>query len=331
MIRLKEGELSLSMPTSSAKPRPNVVRVLPPIARALDDGVPVVALESSVLAQGLPIPENREAARRMTAAVETRGAVAGITAVVQGTPTIGLRDDELERFLARDGVAKVSTRDLPAAMALKLDGATTVAASVALAHMAGIDVFATGGIGGVHRDAPFDESADLAELARTPIVVVCAGAKSILDLPATWERLETLGIPVLGYRTAELPGFFTAETGIRLGATVDSAGEIAAVFRAHRSLGRDQALVVVQAPPAAHRLPRNAVEAAVAAAQREIDERGIRGADVTPCLLSAVTRLTGGSSLVANLALLENNAALASEIAIALRGGRERERETASD
>lgn len=323
MIRLKGRDSSL--PTHQVFPppqnRPGVIRVLPHISRALEDGIPAVALESSVLAQGLPIPENREAARRMVAAVEVGGSVAGITAVVHGTPTIGLREDELERFLARVGVKKVSARDLAPAMAQRRDGATTVAASVVLANAVGIQVFATGGIGGVHRQAPFDESADLAELARTPIVVVCAGAKSILDVAATWERLETLGIPVIGYRTSELPGFFTAETGIRLETRVDNAGEVAAVFRAHRSLARPQALLVVQPPPAEYSLPRDAVEKAVAAAQRDVTERGIRGADVTPILLSAVTRLTGGSSLVANLALLEQNAALASEIGVAIGRG----------
>jgi pseudouridine-5'-phosphate glycosidase len=323
VIRLKGSDSSLPTHDVFLPNRSGVIRVLPHIARAIESGIPAVALESSVLAQGLPIPENREAARRMVAAVEVGGAVAGITAVVHGTPTVGLREDELERFLARDGIKKVSARDLPGAMVQRRDGATTVAASVVLAHAAGIQVFATGGIGGVHREAPFDESADLAELARTPIVVVCAGAKSILDLSATWERLETLGIPVVGFRTSELPGFFTAETGIRLDTRVDNASDVAAVFRAHRSLGRPQALLVVQAPPADHRLPRDTVEQAVAAAQQTVVERGIRGADVTPILLSAVTRLTGGSSLAANLALLEQNAALAAEITVALGGERE--------
>jgi len=318
VIRLKRSGSSLPPHPVFPPKHPGVIRVLPHIARAREDGIPAVALESSVLAQGLPIPENREAARRMVAAVEIGGAVAGITAVVHGTPAIGLREDELERFLARDGIKKVSARDLPTAMVQRRDGATTVAASVVLANAARIQVFATGGIGGVHRDAPFDESADLTELARTPIVVVCAGAKSILDLSATWERLETLGIAVVGFGTSELPGFFTAETGIRLDAWVDNASDVAAVFRAHRSLGRPQALLVVQAPPAGHRLPRDAVEQAVTAAQQTVVERGIRGADVTPILLSAVTRLTGGSSLAANLALLEQNAALAAEIAVEL-------------
>jgi pseudouridine-5'-phosphate glycosidase len=294
---------------------PILLRVLPNVEAAIRAGSPVVALESSVLAQGLPIPENREAAARMVAAVEHAGALPAITAVVAGTPTVGLEPDELERFLRRDGVRKVSARDLPFAAAARWDGATTVAASIALARLAGIDVFATGGIGGVHRAAPFDDSADLAELARTPMIVVCAGAKSILDLPATWERLESLGVPVIGYRTREFPGFFSAETGITLDAVAGHADEIVAAYRAHRALGRTQALLVVQPPPPAFALGREQVEAAVREAQLDAVRKGVTGAKVTPFLLAAVTRLTGGSSLAANLALLEQNAALAGGIA----------------
>jgi pseudouridine-5'-phosphate glycosidase len=252
----------------------------------------------------------------MVAAVRARGAIPAITAVVGGVPSVGVDAADLERFLARDGVRKVSARDIPAAIAQRRDGATTVAASLVLAAAAGIAVFATGGIGGVHRDAPYDESADLAELARTPMIVVCAGAKSILDLPATWERLESLGIPVIGYRTNQLPGFFTAETGIALDLIVEDSREIAEIYEAHRALGRQQSVVVVQSPPAAHALPRQRVEAAVEQAQREVREAGIQGAAVTPFLLAAVTRLTEGGSLAANIALLEQNAALAAEIAL---------------
>jgi pseudouridylate synthase len=293
----------------------NLIRLLPDVESALAAGRPVVALESSVLAQGLPIPQNREAAERITAAVRSKGALPAITAVVHGIPTVGLEKEELERFLRRDGVRKVSARDLAAAVARRVDGATTVAATLAIAHAAEIEVFATGGIGGVHRNAPFDESADLAELARTPMIVVCAGAKAILDLPATWERLESLGVTVVGYRTRELPGFFTAETGIELDVTVDDAREIVEIFRASQALSRLQSIVVVQAPPPAFAIDRSRVEAAVGEALEEIARDGIRGAAVTPYLLSAVTRFTGGSSLTVNLALLEQNAALAAEIA----------------
>ena len=252
----------------------------------------------------------------MIGAIRNRAAVPAITAVVRGVPSVGIEPQDLERFLAREGVRKVSARDIPGAVVHQRDGATTVAASLVLAAAAGARVFATGGIGGVHRDAPFDESADLAELARTPLIVVCAGAKSILDLPATWERLESLGIPVVGYRTDQLPGFFTAETGVQLDATAETPREIAEFYAAHRALGRTQSVVVVQPPPEAHALPRRRVEAAVEQAQLDAREAGIRGAAVTPFLLAAVTRLTQGGSLTANIALLEQNAALAADIAL---------------
>lgn len=307
-------------------PENSLLRILPDIAAALTRGAPVVALESSVLAQGLPVPGNREAAERMTRAVEQRGATPAITAIVHGIPTLGLTHDELERFLAREGVRKVSARDLGAAVAQGADGATTVAATLALASLAGVRVFATGGIGGVHREPMFDESADLPELARTSMIVVCAGAKSILDLPATVERLETLGVPVVGYRTLEMPGFFTAETGLRLSVRADSAEEIARMFVAHRALGRGSALLVMQPLPAELALPRERIEQAVATAVTEAVSQGVRGAAMTPALLAAVERETKGRSLVTNLELLERNAALAAEIAVALEQLHEEER-----
>jgi len=254
----------------------------------------------------------------MVRAVEAAGATAAITAVVRGVPTVGLSGEDLERFLRREGVRKVSARGLAAAIAGGFDGATTVAATLVLASRAGIEVFATGGIGGVHRDARYDESADLPELARTSMVVVCAGAKSILDLQATWERLETLGVPVVGYRTSELPGFFSAETGIALDSCASSVDDVVAIWRAHRRLGRPQSLVVVQPPPAEHALSRAGVESAVRKAQKEAARDGVSGAAVTPYLLDAVSRQTNGGSLSANLALLEQNAKLAGEIALRL-------------
>ncbi len=209
-------------------------------------------------------------------------------------------------------------------MAQRSDGATTVAASLMLAKAAGIDVFATGGIGGVHHEPAFDESADLLELSRTSMIVVCSGAKSILDLHATWERLESLGVAVIGYRTSELPGFYTAESGITLDARADDVEEIVDVFRAQRALGREQGLLVVQPPPEAFALDGRSLAAAVSAARADAVRDGVRGAAVTPYLLAAITRLTGGTSLAANLALLERNAGLAGEIAsAAARGGRQ--------
>ena len=306
----------------------DVIRIAPDVADALRARRPVVALESSVLAQGLPIPANRDAAHRMLQAVRSRSAVPAITAVVAGTPALGVTAAELERLLARDAVAKAAARDLPWLMANRRDGATTVAGALAIAAGAGVEVLATGGIGGVHRamfdaGAVRDESADLLELSRTAMIVVCAGAKSILDLPGTLERLETLGIVVLGYRTAEMPGFLMAQTGIPLSARADTPGDVAAIYRAHRALGRPQAVVVMQPPPAEHALASHIVEHAVELALDHARREHVQGAQVTPFLLAEVERATGGASLSANLALLESNALLAAEVARALAEGTE--------
>jgi pseudouridylate synthase len=305
------------------------LRILPHVRRALDAGAPVVALESSVLSQGLPQPHNAEAVRAMVGAIEEAGAVAAITAVVCGRPTLGLEANELERFLRRDNIRKLSARDIGAAIAQHADGATTVAASIAIAVRAGIRTFATGGIGGVHRELPGataatwvrDESADLEEMSRTPIIVVCAGAKAILDLNATWERLETLGIPVIGFRTDELPGFYTARTGIRLSVSVDSGTQVADIAAAHFAMGRSQSVLVVQSPPANVALEREVVDRAVEAALERAGRDGVRGGEVTPYLLAAVSHETGGKTLQTNLGLLEANARLAAEIAGALSDG----------
>ncbi len=292
-----------------------------PVRKAIEQGYPVVALESSVLAQGLLPPYNREAAVRMVAAVESSGAIPAITAIDQGEPVLGLSNDTLERFLARDGVRKVSSRDLALAMAQGADGATTVAASLALCQLAGIGTFATGGIGGVHRNAPFDESADLVELARCRVIAVCAGAKSILDLPATLERLETLGVTVVGYRTDELPGFFCARTGLKVGAVVQSPEEIAELWRKHLSLRRSGAILIMQPPPQEFALSEALVEQATLAAVERASREGIRYNAVTPFLLAEVMERTEGRSVQTNLALLESNARLAAQIAVAVHEG----------
>lgn len=270
-----------------------------------------------MLAQGLPIPANAEAARRMTAAVERSGAVPAICAVSAGKAVFGLSDEELARFLARDGVMKASARDIPVAMLEGRDGATTVAGALALMALSPIRVFATGGIGGVHREPAYDESADLSELSRTPVIVVCAGAKSILDLQATMERLESLGVVVIGYRTKEMPGFFFADTGIPLSISFSDVDEIARLFALHCSLGRQQAIVVMQPPPAEHAVRKATIERALDTALDDAKRHGVRGGAVTPYLLTAVERATEGRTLAANLALLEANAALAGEIAAA--------------
>lgn len=274
-----------------------------------------------MLAQGLPAPHNAAALSRMEAAVRAAGAIPAVTGVVDGRPVIGLSPDEARRFLAGAGVDKASARDLGAAVARRRSAATTVAAALTLCRQAGIDVFATGGIGGVHHEPAFDESADLLELARTSMVVVCAGAKSILDLRATVERLETLGVTVAGYRTDTFPGFHYASTPWPVSVRVDDAGGIAALLRAQRALGHPGALLVVQPPPAAEALPQEEVERALDGAQADARSAGVRGAALTPWLLDALARATGGRAIRANLALLEANARLAGEIAVRLTRG----------
>ena len=295
------------------------MRVTPDVAAALRGGTPVVALESSVFAQGLPVPANREGADRMMRAVRAAGAVPAVTAVARGVASAGLETEELERFLRGVRVRKVSARDVPLAMAQGADGATTVAAAMLIAHGAGIEVLATGGIGGVHRAPAYDESADLLELARTPVLVVCSGAKAILDLPATAERLETLGVPVIGYRTDEMPAFYARTSGIPLAARAESAAEVAAAWRMHRALlRRPQGMVVMQPVDASVALSAAAVRRAVQTAERRASSKKVKGAARTPWMLAAVDAATKGKARAANLALLEANAALAAAIAQAL-------------
>ena len=295
------------------------MRVTPDVAAALRGGTPVVALESSVFTQGLPAPANREGADRMMRAVRAAGAVPAVTAVARGVASAGLETEELERFLRGVRVRKVSARDVPLAMAQGADGATTVAAAMLIAHGAGIEVLATGGIGGVHRAPAYDESADLLELARTPVLVVCSGAKAILDLPATAERLETLGVPVIGYRTDEMPAFYARTSGIPLAARAESAAEVAAAWRMHRALlRRPQGMVVMQPVDASVALSAAAVRRAVRTAERRASSKKVKGAARTPWMLAAVDAATKGKARAANLALLEANAALAAAIAQAL-------------
>ena len=290
------------------------------VADAIRRGAAVVALESTVLAHGLPRPRNLEVGRALEGEVRGRGAVPATVAVIGGIPRVGLSDAEVQHIAATDGVLKVSTRDLPVPVARGVDGATTVASTLFLAHAAGIQVFATGGIGGVHRGDGRDVSADIAELARTPMVVVCAGAKSILDLPATREALETAGVLVVGWGTDELPGFYTAQSGLSVDVRVDSAGELAALWHAHRALGTPGAVLVCVPPPAEDALAPAEIERAIHTALDEAAERGITGKEVTPFLLGAVADRTGGRSLEANVALLLNNARVAAEIAVAMAG-----------
>ena len=289
---------------------------------ALREGRPVVALETSVLAQGLPAPANLEAARRCAAAVRAEGAVPAAVAVIEGRIVVGAGEADLQRLAdpARRP-AKAGSRDLAAACVLGLDAGTTVSATCAIAERAGIRLFATGGIGGVHRridpSEPPDVSSDLWEIARRRVCVVCAGPKAILDVPATAELLETLGIPVWGYQTAELPAFYTDRSGISLEHRFDAAASVAAALRMHwDALGSSSGVVVGVSPPAS--LPRAEVEAVVGSALREAAQRKLKGKEVTPFLLSAVAAATGGRSRAANLDLLERNCAVAARIACAL-------------
>ena len=301
-------------------PGSSVVRWGHEAALARAAGQPLVALESSVLAQGLPQPHNAEALARMRAAVATSGSLAVVLAVLSGVATIGAEDADLQRFLVAGAVAKAAARDLALAVASGADAATTVSGSLALMRRVGLPVLATGGIGGVHRGGGYDESADLVELARTPAIVVCSGAKSLVDLGATLERLETLGVAVVGYRTSEFPGFFYSDTGLTLAQRVEHPAEVARIFLAMRELGSEAALLIVQPPPERVALRRDVVENAVRVALREAEEHGLGGPRLTPFVLAAVERETRGRSLTANLALLEANAALAGAIAAAIAG-----------
>ncbi|MCX7924383.1 MAG: pseudouridine-5'-phosphate glycosidase [Fimbriimonadales bacterium] len=271
-----------------------------------------VALESAVVTHGLPYPQNLESARRMQEAVRASDAVPCIVALLHGVPCVGVSDAELEMLAQYPSPSKVALHNLGIARAMQLTGGTTVAATVYLAHQAGIKVMATGGIGGVHRDGR-DLSGDLPTLARTPVIVVCSGAKVILDLPATREWLETYGIPIIGYQTDELPGFYTAHTGLRVDATVHDVDALVDLWLAHRAMGT--AMLVVQPPPPEYALPRTEMDALLEQSLRECAETGITGGATTPWLLKRLAELSDGRTLLVNLALLEANAHLAGRIA----------------
>lgn len=292
------------------------------VTAAQKAGQPVVALESTIITHGMPYPKNLQTALRVQAEVRAHGAAPATMAVMGGQMKAGLTDGEIEQ-LARLGASafKVSRRDLPFVVALGQTGATTVAATMILAAMAGIRVFATGGIGGVHREGAqsLDISADLQELAQTPVAVVCAGAKSILDLPLTLEYLETHGVPVIGFQTDTLPAFFCRESDCRVSHRLDSAQAIAQVLRTQWALGLKGGAVIANPIPAAFAMPRRVVDAAIEQALAEARQQGVAGKEVTPFLLARVSELTGGDSLAANIELVLNNARLASSIAQHLR------------
>src|SRR5690606_1471107 len=284
--------------------------------------MPSVALESTVIAHGLPFPQNERAALRLEAAVRREDAEPRTIGLIGGEAVVGLTEAQIRRLATAEGVAKVSLRDLPVVAARGLDGATTVAATMHLAHRAGLRVFATGGIGGVHRAAPgqaaWDVSADLGALARYPMVVVCAGAKAILDLPATREVLETRGVTVVGYGTDERPAFYSPTSGLPVDVRCDTPEEVAALARARDALDLPQALLVTVPPPVEDAIPTEEIEPVIAEAVAEVEALGLRSGAITPFLLRRLGALTGGRSLGANLALLEQNARIAAQIAVAL-------------
>ena len=295
--------------------------IAPEVRQALDEGKPVVALESTIISHGMPYPKNVETALLVEQTIRDNGAVPATIAIIGGRLKAGLSKEEIEH-LGKAGreVTKASRRDLPAIVARGIDGATTVATTMIIAHMAGIKIFATGGIGGVHRGAEttMDISADLEELAQTPVMVVCAGAKSILDLGLTLEYLETKGVPVIGYGTEELPAFYTRKSGFGVDYRVDTPEELAAMFCAQRGLDYKGGMLVTNPIPEEYSMPKEIIDAAIEQALAEAKARGIKGKETTPFLLAKVVELTGGDSLESNIKLVLNNAKVASLTAVAL-------------
>jgi pseudouridylate synthase len=292
--------------------------ISPEVSDALSENRPVVALESTLITHGLPWPENVETALSMEAAVREGGAVPATIAILGGAIRVGLTRAEIEHLGQLDNVRKCSRRDLGIAVGLKENAATTVAGTMIVAHMAGIRVFSTGGIGGVHRGHPFDVSADLIELGRTPVAVVCSGAKSILDLPLTLEVLETHGVPILGFGTDVLPSFYSRATTLPIDARIDTPELAALVIAAAGKLGQTHGILIAVPVPQDSEIDQATVEAAIVQATAEADVQGISGKRITPFVLGRVAELTGGASRAANKALLRNNAFVGGRIASAL-------------
>jgi len=297
----------------------SLVEVSPKVSAALAAGEPVVALESTIISHGLPRPGNHAAARKFEAILESQNVTPATIALIDGVPKVGLQDKDLERIASDESVVKVSSRDIAIAIARKVTGGTTVAATSMLAARAGLRVFATGGLGGVHRGAAetFDESADLTVLSRTPITVVSAGVKSILDIPATLERLETLSVAVVGYQTSRFPAFWLSDSGYDLDWRVDSAAEIADIMAIRDAFGEPSALLVANPLPAALQLDPGVLDDALGEALALAAEQGIRGKAVSPFLLDRIQQVTGGVSVDVNLNIARGNIELAGQIATA--------------
>ena len=293
--------------------------IKPEVAEALAAGKPVVALESTIISHGMPYPQNVETALQVEQIIRDCGAVPATIAIIGGRLKAGLTPEEIEYFGKKgQAITKASRRDLAVICARGMDGATTVTTTMIIAHMAGIKVFATGGIGGVHRGAEttMDISADLEELGQTPVMVVCAGAKSILDLGLTLEYLETKGVPVIGYGTEELPAFYTRQSGFGVDYRVDTPEELAAIFKASHDMGLKSGMLVTNPIPEAFAMPKSVIDAAIDQAIGECNEKGIKGKETTPFLLARVAELTGGDSLASNIRLVFNNARVAALTAV---------------
>ncbi len=299
----------------------NYLELSAEVKQALQEGKPVVALESTIISHGMPYPQNVETALKVEQTIRDNGAIPATIAIIGGKLKAGCTPDEIE-YLGKKGqaVIKASRRDLPVLVARKEDGATTVTTTMIIAAMAGIKVFATGGIGGVHRGAEItmDISADLEELAQTPVMVICAGAKSILDLGLTLEYLETKGVPVIGYQTEELPAFYTRHSGFKVDYRIDSPEELAMAFNAKLDLGLKGGMLVTNPIPEQYSMPKDIIDKAINKALDAMDKAGVHGKQCTPFLLAKVKELTGGDSLVANIELVLNNARLAAKTATAL-------------
>ncbi len=293
----------------------------PEVEKALAEGRPVVALESTIISHGMPYPQNKETALQVEEIIRSEGAVPATMAIIQGRLKIGCTPEDIE-YLGKKGLAvnKTSRRDLPILVAKKEDGATTVATTMILAAMAGIKVFATGGVGGVHRGAEvtMDVSADLEELAMTPVMVVCAGAKSILDLGLTLEYLETKGVPVIGYQTNELPAFYTSKSGFGVDYRLDTPEELAEAFHVKQELGMKGGMLVTNPIPEEYSMDPDVINTAIEQAVKESVEQGVKGKKITPFLLDRIQKITGGDSLASNIQLVFNNARLAARTAVAL-------------
>ena len=297
--------------------------IKPEVAQALAEGRPVVALESTIISHGMPYPQNVETALNVERIVREHGAVPATIAVIGGRLKAGLTEEEIEYFGKKgQAIAKASRRDLAVLCARGEDGATTVTTTMIIAHMAGIKVFATGGIGGVHRGAEttMDISADLEELGQTPVMVVCAGAKSILDLGLTLEYLETKGVPVIGYGTEELPAFYTRQSGFKVDYRIDTPAELAKAFKTQNQLGFPGGMLVTNPIPQEYAMPLDTINAAIDQAIAECEAKGIHGKETTPFLLARVAELTGGDSLASNIRLVFNNAKVAAQTAVAYCG-----------